>query len=272
MSPSDTHALSPRPGAAPDLLTLAAVAAVAVVIGDILHEAVGHGGACVLTGGTALVLSTVHFDCSRDTVLISAAGTLVNFAAGIFCWMLLRFIRGSAHLRYFVWALMTINFLNGAGYFLFSGIAGIGDWADVIRGLQPVWLWRTLLTVGGAVLYPLLAWLSVREMAPFLNGTARERQLRARRLTLVLYFTAGLLHCISGLLNPVGMILVVISAAASSFGGLSALAWMWQMAGGVTPRGDRTSLPRSWAWIAAGAVVSILFIVVLGPGVRFAAR
>ncbi len=253
----------------PDLWTLAAAGALAAVTADILHEALGHGGACVLTGGTARVLSTVHFDCSRDTALISAGGTLANFVAGLLCWIALRFISRASRVRYYVWALMTLNLLGGAGYFLFSGIGGIGDWADVIRGLQPVWLWRTLLTVIGAVLYPLVAWLSVRELAPFLHGTASERRAQARRLTLVLYFTVGILYCIAGLFNPVGMILVLISAAASSFGGQSALAWMWQMAGGVTPRGEPGSLKRSWTWIAAALVISVLFIAVLGPGVTF---
>src|SRR5579871_4659127 len=102
----------------PDLLTLAAAGALAAVTADILHEAIGHGGACLLTGGTARVLSTVHFDCSRDTALISAAGTLVNFAAGLVCWIALRFLSGASRVRYYVWALMTLNLLGGAGYFL----------------------------------------------------------------------------------------------------------------------------------------------------------
>jgi hypothetical protein len=29
---------------------------------------------------------------------------------------------------------------------------------------------------------------------------------------------------------------------------------------------------RSWGWIALGAVAAVVFVLVLGPGVRFAAR
>src|SRR2546427_355944 len=57
-----------------DVPTVVAIAIVAYVLADVLHEAVGHGGACVLTGGKPLVLSTVHFDCGGDSRWVAAAG------------------------------------------------------------------------------------------------------------------------------------------------------------------------------------------------------
>jgi hypothetical protein len=52
---------------------------------------------------------------------------------------------------------------------------------------------------------------------------------RARQLTLVPYLTAGVLSCAAGALNPVGPLLILISAGAASFGGNSGLAWMWTL-------------------------------------------
>src|SRR2546427_12216866 len=66
-----------------DVPTVVAIAIVAYVLADVLHEAEGHGGACVLTGGKPLVLSTVHFDCGGDSRWWAAAGPLVNLAAGV---------------------------------------------------------------------------------------------------------------------------------------------------------------------------------------------
>jgi len=66
----------------PDLLTIAAIAIVATVIADFIHEGLGHGGMCVATGGRPLVLSTVHFECSADTRLVAAGGTLANLIFG----------------------------------------------------------------------------------------------------------------------------------------------------------------------------------------------
>src|SRR5215469_13851298 len=108
-----------KTSAARDRLTIVAIAIVAFALANVLHEGAGHGGACVLTGGHARVLSSVHFECDRDSRIISAGGTLVNFIVGFLCWMMLRAAspaRGS--LRYFLWLLMTVNLLQGGGYFL----------------------------------------------------------------------------------------------------------------------------------------------------------
>lgn len=141
-----------------DLATIIAISIVAFSIANVLHEAVGHGGACVLTGGHARALSTVHFECDHDTRFIAAAGTLVNIITAFLSWIVLRSANRTHHyLRFFLWLLMTINSLGAAGYFLFSGVGNIGDWADVIQGMEPAWLWHVALTLVGAVSYTLLS-------------------------------------------------------------------------------------------------------------------
>ena len=56
----------------PDLLTIAAIAIVATMIADFIHEGLGHGGMCIATGGHPLALSTVHFECSAEPRLVAA--------------------------------------------------------------------------------------------------------------------------------------------------------------------------------------------------------
>ncbi len=261
-----------------DAPTLVAIAVVVNVLATILHEGVGHGGACLLTGGKPLVLSSVHFECDdagltpAGRLLLEAGGTLVNFIAGFLCFVLARLARyASVHVRYFLWLLMTVNLFQAGGYFLFSGVANIGDWAAIIRGLAPAWAWRAGLAAGGAILYLSFVRLSLGEMGPFIGGD-EERVSRARKLALVPYFAGGVISCVAGLFNPVGMILVAISAAAASFGGTSGLAWMtdW-LRGGRVSRAPGPPLPidRRWTWIVAGTVLGVLFIAILGPGVRF---
>src|SRR5450631_78455 len=75
-----------REGSVLDLWTIAAIAIAAMVIADFIHEGLGHGGMCVATGGQPLVLSTVHFECSADTRLVAAGGTLANLIAGTLSW------------------------------------------------------------------------------------------------------------------------------------------------------------------------------------------
>jgi hypothetical protein len=229
----------------------------------------------LLTGGHPLALSTVHFDCDRDTRLIAAGGTIANFIAGVLCFAASRMVCTRARLRYFLWLLVTINLLEAGGYFLFSGVGNIGDWAAVIQGFQPVWLWRVGLIVIGAVSYILVVWFSLHELRPFLGVEGNARLRRARRLTQIPYFTDGILSCIAGLFNPVGMILVAVSAAAASFGGASGLAWMGMLLRGPGVRSSEFQMPaitRSWGWIIAAGVLALGFIAVLGPGIKWPAR
>jgi hypothetical protein len=211
----------------PDLLIIVAITIAATVIADFIHEGLGHGGMCVATGGRPLVLSTVHFECSTDTRLVAAGGTLANLIFGALFWFAARAVKRSASWRYFFWLLMTFNLFGVGGYFLFSGIGNIGDWAAVVAGWQPAWAWRVGLAALGIVSYFFVfVSLSLRELRPFLGKDAKIRVRRARQFAVTSYLIAGVLACIAGALNPVRPLLILISAAAASFGGNSGLAWM----------------------------------------------
>src|SRR6185437_3516911 len=258
-------------GSAPaDGWTLAAIAILAAAITVMLHEGLGHGGACVLSGGHNLVISTVHENCTVSNHWISAAGTVVNLAVGLICWGWASRIPRAPRFRYFVWLLAVFNWLTGAGYFLFSGVGNLGDWAEVLAGHEPAWLWHAGMAAGGAALYVLFVWLLARALRPFLP-TGIERVACARRLMLVPYFTFGILAVIAGSLNPVGAVLIAESAAAASFGGASGLCWGWQFTrSGYFAEGAAPPLPliRSRGWIFAGALTAAAFIFLIGPGFR----
>jgi hypothetical protein len=86
------------------------------------------------------------------------------------------------------------------------------------------------------------------------------------------YLIAGALSCVAGALNPVGPLLILISAAASSFGGHSGLAWMWNLLLGPRIANSEFQMPemkRDAGWIIAAVVLAIGFIAGLGPGVSF---
>jgi hypothetical protein len=256
----------------PDFWTVVAIAVVVTICGDVIHEGLGHGGACLLVGGHPLAISTVHFECAGEDRLVEAGGTIANFIAAFVFWAASHAVRRATRWRYFFWLAMTINLYVAGGYFLFSGVANIGDWAAVVEGLSPIWAWRVGLTILGVMTYLLFMWISLREMQPFLGADRVERLRRARRLTIVPYFTDGLLSCLAGALNPVGAILIVISAAAASFGGASGLAWMDEWLKGPLIPISKFQMPpftRSRAWMIAAAILAIAFISILGPGLKF---
>lgn len=259
-----------------DALTVGSIGILAYMLGNVLHEALGHGGACLLVGARPLVLSSVHFECSSDTRLVFAGGTLINLLAGIVFFALGR-LSGPSYPRwkYFFWISMTVNLYTGTGYFLFSGIGGIGDWAAFIQTLGHEWVWRIALTIFGGVTYLLTARISLLELRPLIGSEKEERYQRAQRLASIPYFAGGTLMCIAGALNPKGMILVLISAAASTFGGTSGLLWAtgWLNRGTLIPYGptaEAMPIHRNRPLVVAACVVAIAFIVLLGPSVRVA--
>jgi hypothetical protein len=172
-----------------------------------------------------------------------------------------------------MWLSMTVNLFTAAGYFGFSGIGGFGDWASFIQGLGPQWAWRIGMTIFGAAAYVLVAWFSLLELRPLIGSDKEKRFARAVRLSRMPYFAGGILACAAGSLNPQGMILVALSAAASTFGGTSGLLWMMNgLKGNRIPLGSESEpmpIRRSWPWSVIAFVLGLAFVVVLGPGVRF---
>jgi hypothetical protein len=256
-----------------DPITIVAIAVIAYMLGTLLHEAVGHGGACLLVGGKVQEITTVSMDCSADNRLVTAGGTIMNVVAGVLFFALGRITsRTSPGLKYFLWIAMTVNLFSAAGYFLFSGIGGFGDWAMFIHGFRPQWVWRIGMSIFGAAAYMAVARFSLLEIRPLIGSDRKQRYVNAVRLSRLPYFAGGILACVAGSLNPQGWILVALSAAASTFGGDSGLLWMmdWLRGNAIPPGSESAPMPivRSWAWIVASAMLALVFIVWLGPGVR----
>ena len=260
----------------PDLLTVTAIALVAYAASNIAHEAIGHGGACLALGGKANVLSSVHFDCGEEGIStlarrgVAAAGTIVNFIAGaigLFAFNATNPVR-KPHMSYFLWLFTTLNLLMGAGYFLFSGVGRIGDWVVVANGTMSPSIWRPAMAVLGGALYFLIARRSGQWLGA-LVGSDDLSMRRSRLLSVPAYVAGGLLFCLSGLFNPVGPVLIAISAAAASFGGASGLLWLTQFTRVSDRSAEPAELERSYAWIVAGCIVSMIFVGILGSGIHF---
>ena len=260
-----------------DAPTIAAIAIVAYALANVLHEGLGHAGACMLVGGKPLLLSSLHFAgdgtglAPWTTRFIAAAGTLVNLCAGTLACAIAYGLRTlSVRTKYFLWLFAAVNFMQASGYLLFSGLGNIGDWATVVAGLNPRWLWRIGLGLIGAGAYWFVVRRAMGALGPFIGPDRPERVRLASSLSLIPYISGALLYCGSGLFNPEGMVLVLISGMAASLGGTSGLAWGPQLLRGedIPPSASGPAqIARSWRWIFAGFVVAAFFVGVLGPGV-----
>ena len=258
-----------------DVPTVIAIAALAYTTANLVHEGLGHGGAALLVGARPQMLNAIFFNYDEAGVsraaqrVIQAAGSIANVLVGLPLLALSGRVR-STPWRYFLWLFAAVNLLTAFGYLIFSGIGNIGDWAHIIDGMEKPFLLRAVMAVVGGVLYFVVApRLLMPALDPFLGRVAGVRERRARTLSLLPYCAGALALILAGLLNPYGMVLVLISAAAASLGGTSLLAWYPAI---PRPPAEGTpepplGIPHSAAWIGAAAAVLLFFIFVLGPGI-----
>lgn len=249
-------------------LTTCAISIVAAILSNTLHEGVGHGLTALLTGAKSGILTTVAWSSAFDSRLVEAGGTLVNLAAALVFWLVLRSANNAVMtMRYFLLITCAFNLFSGTGYFFFSGVTNFGDWAAVISGLRPHWLWRTLLAVGGAAAY----YAAVRVVGIGLVryvGVPRDQQRRMRKLTILPYFSAIGLLSLAGLLNPFGIQLLWQSALPATAGGQSGLLWLqYYIPRETVPDRKSENLARSYIWIVIATMLTSVYVVVLGRGI-----
>ncbi len=164
-----------------------------------------------------------------------------------------------------------MNLYLGTGYFLFSGMSNIGDWANVIAGLPGHWVWRGLLALVGGASYFLCVRVMLAKAIPLTGGDPAIRYRRGNLLMVIPYGVGAIMSVVAGAFNPEAKALILISAVAASLGGMSGLAWGPQLlrdSHWLASSKPPAAIPRHWGWIAAGLVVAVLFVAVLGPGLK----
>jgi hypothetical protein len=244
--------------------TIISMAVIASAIGTLLHEGVGHGVTAWIQGDIVTELTSNHLSTLRPDRWVDAGGTLTNLIVGAFSLLASRKAGDRANLRYFLWILAAFNLLSGAGYFMFSGIFGFGDWYEVIRGLPYQFAVRIGMTLFGAGLYALVVRLLAVSVRPFIAD--RRTYNVVGRLP---YFAAGIFSCVAGVLDPLGLKLLFVSTIPAAFGGSSGLIWANELMPRTAPEQELV-VHRAPAWWVAAVVVGTCYIALLGRGIQFA--
>ena len=199
----------------PHLVTIAAIAVVAYAAADVVHE-LAHAVVATLLHIRILSISPVAIQTAYPSRAVAAAGTVADFAAGLVALALVTRKTSFTARTYFLWLFGSVSLMN-CGYLMYSGLFSSGDWAVVIAGLNPTWLWRAGLVTIGALLYAVTVRMVTRAPAAWVkNGGVSVEELR--RFIMLSYFAGGILMIAASMMNPVGWQLVLVSGVGASFG------------------------------------------------------
>ena len=234
--------------------TLIAIAFTGYCIADIAHEMLGHGGACLASGGRVVLVDTTFADCTIRSRWIDGAGPVLGIIVALLAWIAARRF-ANQNLRVFFGLVFAYAIFWNVGYMVKSGIGFTGDWHFLILGLKPANVWHAILIGTGVVLYIVairmlaFAWPSGEGMKP----TA---------FAITAFVAAAALSAAGGYSDPRGLQTILSDALPSSLAAF-----------GLVIVGARTSqqvavLP-SVAWMVAGFACAAIFVAILGPGLRF---
>jgi hypothetical protein len=261
-------------GARVDLLAVAAIACVCCLLEPVVHEGLGHGITAIALGAHFQHVSSVDMAADETHLaawavrIIAAAGIVANLVFGkgalIVFW---RTRSANANTRYFLWLFGHSNLFVGSGYLLALSFANFGDIQELVAGLPQRTLVQALLTLIGIVIALMTYFHAARTLDEFLGADDSWR--RALALTVLPYFVIGTVHTLAGTLNPEGLLLILISAAAASFGGNMPMAWIPFAV--RRARSDASVAPltpvRDPFWLTSAVLSLIILFGVLAPGV-----
>jgi len=262
--------------ASSDRLTVIAIAVIAYAGVNVCHEIIGHCGMAALLDTRCKLISSTNIPLIKEYTeiptwtynIILIAGSAANWAAGLVCLWLLRALRTTPTLRYFLWLFMCVNLFLASSYMTVAPIIKYGDSYFLIYELPNQLFWRTAVVLAGAG----ICWLTFRlcraEFGRLIGSGGRAARGAAWELVVPAYVAGGAVTVTSGLFSTLDFYWAQIQAAGGTFG---LTAWLLLLPL-VLPEAPVSAehpfmVPRSTGWIVAGALTGLIFIFVLGPGI-----
>lgn len=263
-----TNAASPLPSI--DRWTLVGLSLLLLPLLTMAHELGGHALTCVALGQRPTELGAYYIECPGATGwagrVVAMAGTGVDVLVAVLAFLAWRRVERPLP-RLALWIVFVVKGMVAAGYWLFSGVSGFGDWGPGTGGgigpLPAPWLWRVGLAVVGLVAYIGVVKLAIRTLDAMLGGGGQAARIR-KQVALTVYIVGGVSALLVGLLNPHGIVITLLSAVAASFGGTAGLFNVAYRPVRAEPAAA-FRVGQNPVLLFAGVVLTLAFAMVLGP-------
>jgi hypothetical protein len=247
--------------------TVCAIAAAAACLAAVAHEALGHGGACLATGGRITQLTSVYFQCEPGGWRIAVFGPIGNLVTALVAWLALRAAPKdrAPGWRLFLVLLFAFSLFWFAGYLLYSAATGEGDNAIVARALvgDPTWRWTVPASVAGVVLYAIGIAGVARASRP-LRAPGQRRTSRLWRLSWLAASASACIAAVTYVPDPIG----ALGQAALEIGAASLplLVMKPRTRPDAQPEAAAPPIAPGPRWILTGVMVFLAFVLTLGRG------
>ena len=236
------------------------------------HELLGHAVTCLATGHHPTELGAYYVECPAtgpiSRRLVAMAGTTVDVLLALLAYLAWRTVKRPLP-RLICWIVFTVKGMVAAGYWMFSGVTNLGDWGPALGGgIGPLpwpWVWRLTMFAVGLWVYIAVVRRAIGMMATMLGGGTKSQAIK-RRIAMTIYVVGGVSAVLVSLFNPLGIVITLTSAVASSFGGTAGLFNVaYSQCGDEPPR--VFVIGRHNAILVAGVLMTLAFAAVLGPTV-----
>jgi len=206
-----------------NLVTVGAVGVFAFGLEAVVHEVVGHAVVCSATGGKVVLISSTAMQTASASRVVPAAGPVANILFGVVALVVLLRVYGrgtgdrGARLTVgalFLWFFCFANLFLASGYIFYSGLINFGDFAGVIDGLRPAWLYRIALVVVGGFGYRYCIRLAASSFAAIGPVSISD----ARRIVYAGCAAGGGLFLLASVFNPISPNLILYDGLSGAIG------------------------------------------------------
>jgi hypothetical protein len=247
-----------------DQLTVAALGLMAMCLVTFSHEAVGHGGACLLLGGHIRLLTSSVFRCDISSEWVDAGGPALNLICGLCALIARKFISlRFTRIRLFLILVTALSFFWEGGYLVQAMYKQNGD----LYGFELSLLGRVTIAerlIFGALGVGLYA-ATVRLTSRALLTVARAAAARAIARTAWLAATLGatLAATLAGGWGDIRDAFLEIGLASV------ALLFIPKEVHQISDAPSTVAIPRNRLLVTTAVIVFAAFAVTLGRGVHW---